>query len=275
MSIGRGLLYIASALAFALLARSIFIHAIPLWLAIGAMVSYVALILLGVFFPHLEMFSDVVWKGPKSIPEVALTFDDGPHPQHTREVLKVLQSAGAVATFFVLGSKVDDHPEVLREIVRGGHAIGVHGYAHDRFTSLRSPLRIVRDLERALDSVEKATGIRPLLYRPPVGHVSPRTDTAVKRLGLVIVGWSVRGLDGLKKASSRRVASRVRRKLRPGAIVLLHDAAESGDRRPASIDALASILEAIHAQGLKTVDVMRFVQPGDASITGGLRSGPV
>lgn len=260
MSIGRGLLTIASVAAIALLARSIFLGPIPLWIAIVSFVIYLAIALIGVLFPRLEMFADVVWKGPSDVPEVALTFDDGPHPVHTRKVLEMLGEAGAKATFFVLGSKVDQHPDVVREISEQGHGIGVHGYEHDRFTSLRRSARIVRDLERALQAVEKITGNRPTLYRPPVGHVSPRTDTAATKLGLTIVGWSARGLDGLAGAKPRDVAARVRRGLRPGAIVLLHDAAEQGDRRPAGVDALPSILEAIHGQGLQSVDVTRFVE---------------
>jgi len=258
MSLGRGLLYVASAGALALLARSLLIGAVPLWIAIAAFAGYVAIALLGVLVPRLEMFADVVWRGPRDTAEVALTFDDGPHPEHTRRVLELLDEVGAKATFFVLGSKVEAHPEVAREIVARGHGLGIHGYTHDRLLSLRSPKRIAADLERALDAVESATGLRPVLFRPPVGHVSPRTDTAATRLGLTIVAWSVRGLDGLARANAKDVAARVRRGLRPGAIVLLHDAAEQGDRRPAGVDALPSVLEAIHGEGLRCVGVAKF-----------------
>jgi len=260
MSFGRGLLYIASAAGLALLVRSFLIGPVPLWIALVAFFAYVVLALLGVFVPRLEMFADIVCKGPRNVPEVALTFDDGPHPEHTRKVLDLLDDAEAKATFFVLGSKVEEYPEVAREIVKRGHGIGVHGYTHDRIQSLRGPKRIQVDLERALQAVEKATGHRPTLFRPPVGLVSPRTETAATQLGLTIVGWSVKGRDGLARAEPRDVAARVRRGLRPGAIVLLHDAAEEGDRRPAGVDALQPILAAIHGEGLKAVDVAKFVE---------------
>ena len=259
MSVGRGSLYIASAAGLALLVRSLWFGPVPLWIALTAFGAYVTLALVGVFVPRLEMFADIVCSGSKDVPLVALTFDDGPHPEHTRAVLDLLDEAGAKATFFVLGVKVEAHPDVAREIVKRGHGIGVHGYTHDRWQSLRSPNQIQKDLERALDAIEKATGQRPLLFRPPVGLVSPRTDTAATKLGLTIVAWSARGLDGLSKATSRDVAARVRRGLRPGAIVLLHDTAEHGDRCPAGVEALPAILEAIHGEGLRSVDVAELL----------------
>lgn len=259
MSVGRASLYLASAAGLALLLRSLLIGPVPLWIALSAFGAYVALALLGVFVPRLEMFADIVCNGPKDVPLVALTFDDGPHPEHTLSVLDALDEAGAKATFFLLGAKVEAHPEVAREIVKRGHGIGVHGHTHDRWQSLRGPERIQKDLERALDAIEKATGQRPLLFRPPVGLVSPRTDTAATKLGLTIVAWSVRGRDGLAKARARDVAARVRRGLRPGAIVLLHDAAEQGDRRPAGVEALPSVLQAIHGEGLRSVEVTELL----------------
>lgn len=260
MSLGKGLLYVASAAGLALLARSLLFGPVPLWVAIAAFVSYVALALVGVFVPRLEMFADIFWRGPTDRPEVALTFDDGPHPVHTRKVLDLLDSAGAKATFFVLGSKVEAHPDVAREIVKRGHGLGVHGHVHDRWMSLRRPRRIVEELERALAAIEHATGQRPTLFRPPMGHVSPRTDTAATQLGLTIVGWSVRGLDGVRRARARDVAARVRRGLRPGAIVVLHDAAEVGEACPAGVEALGPILDSIDGERLRCVLLSDFVQ---------------
>lgn len=255
MTLGRGLLYVASAAGLALLARSLIFGAIPLWLALLAFISYFGIVITGVMVPQLEMFGDVLCRGPSSVAEVALTFDDGPHPEHTLKVLALLDAAGVHATFFLLGSKVEAHPLVAREIVERGHEIGLHGYEHDRWLSLRSPGRIVEDLNKALTAIESATGMRPTLFRPPVGHVSPRTETAASKLGLTLVGWSARGLDGLSGADGHKVAARIRRRLEPGAIVLLHDTAEQGDREPAGVAALPAVLDAIQAQGLKVVPV--------------------
>ena len=245
------------AMAFSL--RYVWYEPAPLWVPISLLLAYLCLLFLGVMVPRLEMFADIVWRGPKNRPEVALTFDDGPHVAHTSEVLQILERRNTVATFFVIGWKAARHPDILRAMLAQGHAIGIHGYQHDRYLGLRSKDRIVRDLAQAIDVVERITGQRPWLYRPAVGQVSPTVARACEQLGLTIVGWSARGFDGLKKAQPRRVAARIISDVRPGAIVLLHDAAEVGDRKPAGVDALEAVLAAIDDRALRAVLVQRFV----------------
>jgi peptidoglycan/xylan/chitin deacetylase (PgdA/CDA1 family) len=167
----------------------------------------------------------------------------------------------AHATFFVLGEKVRAAPDVLREIANSGHEIGIHGDTHDRLFSLRHPDRIAADLERAQDAVAAVIGKRPSLFRPPLGHVSPRTASAAKRLGLTLVGWTVRGRDGLAGATAEAVQRRVTAGLHPGAIILLHDAAERGDRTPAGVAALPGILAEASRRGLRCVPISPFCVP--------------
>lgn len=204
--------------------------------------GYLVVLVAGVMIPRLAMFAPVVLRLSSTRPEIALTFDDGPGPTSTREVLTILARFNARATFFVLGEKVRAAPGVLREIADAGHAIGIHGDTHDRLFSLRHPSRIVADIERARDAVAAVIGKRPRLFRPPLGHVSPRTAVAVKRLGLTLVGWTVRGRDGLANATAEAVQRRLIAGLSPGAIILLHDAAERGDRVPTGVAALPVIL---------------------------------
>lgn len=259
MSLGRALLVVATLGAFALSIRSLFIAPVPLWLACIVLLLYLAYIFAGALFPCLELYADVVWRGPKSLPHVALTFDDGPHPKHTAEVLNILRDANATATFFVLGNKAKQYPELLQRIVREGHSIGIHGYHHDRAIGFRSTQRVVRDLQRTIDIVREQTNISPTLYRPPAGQITPRIAQATRQLGLTIVGWNARGFDGINQRDPKKVSARIAHRLRPGAIVLLHDAPEYGDRKPAGVEALEAILRAIDAQGLQTTAVQTFV----------------
>jgi len=222
--------------------------------------SYVVIAAAGYFQPRLEMYADVVWRGPSRVAQVALTFEGGPHPRHTREVLKLLESFEAKATFFVYGHKVEAHPEVANEIVARGYGLSIRGYAPDRWLNFRSPNQIMQDLDKALTAIDNATATRPILFRPPHGHIGPRLDTAATRLGLTLVLGSVRASDAFSKVSSKNIIARVQRGLRPGSIIVLHDAVEGDDCRPASLDALAGVLGAIHAQGLRCVDIVQLLE---------------
>ncbi len=130
MPAGRILLHVASIGAIALVARSIAIGPVPLWIAAIAIHLYLAIILCGVFFLRLGMFVDVLWRGPDGARGVALTFDDGPSPSSTPRILDMLDAAKVKATFFVIGKKAEAHPDLVRDIVRRGHAIAMHSHAH-------------------------------------------------------------------------------------------------------------------------------------------------
>jgi peptidoglycan/xylan/chitin deacetylase (PgdA/CDA1 family) len=251
--LARILLYVGTAGALSLIGRSLILGPVPLVVAIAALAAYVALIGSGVAFLRLGMFVDVVWRGPREARGVALTFDDGPSPEHTPRVLDLLDEASVKATFFVIGKKAAAHPGLIRAIVARGHAVGIHGHVHDRFLTLRAPDTVGDDLAEAIATVEAITGARPTLFRPPVGLTSPRVASALSWFDLVVVGWSVRGLDGLAGAQPERVAARVVPRLEDGAIVLLHDAAERDDYCPASLAALPRILAAMRAKDLAGV----------------------
>lgn len=259
MPAARGALYVATIGALSLIVRSLVIGPLPAWIPLGALAVYVLLVGAGVACLRLGMFVDVVWRGPRGARGVALTFDDGPSPDHTPRILQMLDDAGVKATFFVIGRKASAHPELVRAIASRGHAIGVHGYAHDRLTALRAAETTTDDISRAISAVEAITGERPALFRPPVGLTSPRVARALEWFELTVVGWTVRGADGWSGAAPERVAARVTRALRDGAIVLLHDSAERDDFAPASLDALPRILDAMRNQDLEGVPLTAWL----------------
>ncbi|MFT3773627.1 MAG: polysaccharide deacetylase family protein [Minicystis sp.] len=262
----RVVLWVATTGALGLIARGLILGPLPFYVPIAAVTAYILLIGAGVAFLRLGMFVDVVWRGPREARGVALTFDDGPSPEHTPKILDLLDRARVKATFFVIAKKALAHPEVVRDIARRGHAIGVHGYDHDRLLSLRSPQRVSDDIEKAITAVESITGQKPSLYRPPVGLTSPRIARALEWFDVTVVGWSVRALDGWKGAEPEKVAARVARRLGDGAIVLLHDAAERDNFRPASVEALPRILEAMRNRDLEGVRLDAWVGGGEAPV---------
>jgi peptidoglycan/xylan/chitin deacetylase (PgdA/CDA1 family) len=262
MTTGRTLLLSSALVTCALATVGILSPAFPLWPIAAALALDLAIVLAGVMIPGLALFAPVVCHVGRRRQQIALTFDDGPSPRSTPKLLAELARHQARATFFVLGAKAERFPEILRAIHAAGHEIGVHGQTHDRLLSLRHPRKIVADLERAQSIVAAATGHPARLFRPPVGHVSPRTAVAARRLGLTLVGWNVRARDGLAGARADAVARRVVSRLRPGAIVLLHDASERDQFEPASVAAIGPILTALSERGLACVTVSEGLSGG-------------
>lgn len=246
-------LWVASIGGIALLVRSLALGPVPTWLSISALVAYVAFCTAGVLVPQLEMYGDIVWRAEPGLGAVALTFDDGPHPVTTRRVLELLANSRHKATFFVMGRKAEAHPDLVREIHAAGHAIGLHGYGHDRLYSLKPPKFVERDIARSQELIESICGVRPTLLRPPIGYTTPRTVVGARRAGATLVAWSVRSIDGLGASNPERVARRVERGLCDGAIVALHDASERDEFEPASVAALPAILKALDERGLRSV----------------------
>lgn len=253
------MLWVTSATGFLCLGAVLAGHTPPLAGMFGALGLHAVVATAGVLLPGLSVFGDVIAHGPRSRAEVALTFDDGPHPETTRRVLAILRERGVVATFFVLGEKVRAHPDVVREIVAGGHGLGLHGHTHDRLYSLRTAARIETDLARAEEAVHAACGLRCTLVRPPVGFVSYAVALAADRLGLALVGFTARTRDGSARAEPEAVLARATSALESGAILVLHDAAEMGDRTPASVSVLGALCDELARRGLRpvTVDALR------------------
>jgi peptidoglycan/xylan/chitin deacetylase (PgdA/CDA1 family) len=255
-------LYAATAGVLAMTACAVLRHPPPIGWAALVLAGYFGLLLCGVLVLRLRVFVDAVVRGPREARGIVLTFDDGPHPRWTPRVLEALAEHRVTATFFLVGRKVEEHPEIVRAIVDAGHTVGFHSYAHDRLFALRGERRVREDLERAIAALERVAGQRPSLFRPPIGHTNPRIARVVDALGLVVVGWSIGGRDGLARARPADVVARVRRDLRDGAIVLLHDAPERGDREPAAVRALPAILDTIAARRLEVVPVSRWLADG-------------
>ncbi|WP_259315814.1 polysaccharide deacetylase family protein [Capillimicrobium parvum] len=185
---------------------------------------------------------------------VALTFDDGPHPQATEQVLEVLRARRATATFFLVGEQAVRHGGAAAEVAAAGHAIGVHGFRHRNLLRL-TPAQTVDDLRRGRAAVAEATGLDPWVYRPPYGVLSGGALREARRRRWRVVLWSRWGRDWRADATAGSVCTLVVAGLAGRDVVLLHDAdhyAAAGSWR-ATVGALPRILDAIQDAGLVTV----------------------
>ncbi|MFZ0386715.1 MAG: polysaccharide deacetylase family protein [Solirubrobacteraceae bacterium] len=187
---------------------------------------------------------------PRTLPGsrgVALTFDDGPHPEGTPAVLDVLARAGARATFFVVGEQVRQRPALVAEVMAAGHLVALHGYRH-RLQLRMTATQLRDDLRRGAAAIEDATGAAPLWHRPPYGIYSPAGLRAARRLGCRPLLWSRWGKDWRKLTTPRRIASRALHGVLPGDVILLHDsdfysAKHSHRRTAAALELILARLE--------------------------------
>lgn len=185
---------------------------------------------------------------------VAITFDDGPHPEGTPAVLELLAAAGAHAWFFLVGEQVVRRPSLAREIAAAGHVIAIHGYRHvpQPFLGARA---VREDLARATAAIVDATGVSPAYHRPPYGVYSPPGLAAARSGGLTPLLWSRWGKDWRRFTTPRRIAARVLADVRPRDVILLHDADfySSRDSHRRTAEALKIILTELKTLELDTV----------------------
>ena len=189
---------------------------------------------------------------------VALSFDDGPHPQGTPAVLETLREAGAVATFFLAGEQVERRPALVAEIVAAGHRVELHCHRHRNQLRL-TPRSLLDDAERAKAAIEEAGGQEVRDYRPPYGIFSASGLRAIRGRGWRPVLWSQWGRDWRSKATPTSIATEATSDVRAGDVVLLHDAdyysAPGSWVRTAG--ALPIILETLEARGLNSMLLRR------------------
>lgn len=179
--------------------------------------------------------------------QVAITFDDGPHPK-TLNVLKLLKQYNAKATFFCIGSQIEKHPDILEKIAAESHTVGNHSYSHSNFFGFFTSKKIISELHHTDFLINKHTGIQPQLFRPPFGATSPAIAKAVKATGLKVIGWNIRSLDTVIK-SEQKIVRRITTRLSPGSIILLHDTSEK------SVAVLEQLLVFLHENNYKAVTI--------------------
>ncbi len=171
---------------------------------------------------------------------VWLTLDDGPDPRDTPAILDLLDEHGAKATFFVIGKKAEQHPELILEIVRRGHQIGNHTWSHPQASFwCHGPIRTYREIARCQSAIKAITGEAPTVFRAPVGHSNLFVHPVLETFGLRLTGWSSRGFDGVS-ASLPEVTRRIRATATDGGIILAHEATPIAREVVADILALAS-----------------------------------
>jgi peptidoglycan/xylan/chitin deacetylase (PgdA/CDA1 family) len=192
------------------------------------------------------------------LPQIALTFDDGPYLPHTPQILAILQKYGVKATFFCIGESVTAYPDIVKEAHAAGHLIANHSWSHPKM-ALLSKSRIVSEINRTSKAIEQVIGVQPSFFRPPYGLFSSQVLKQAYDLGLTTVLWNARATDWAKPGVDI-IASRILNRSVHGGIILLHDG--RGDRSE-TVAALPAIIEGLQQCGFTFVTLEQMVKDWD------------
>lgn len=190
-------------------------------------------------------------------PVLAITFDDGPHPELTPKLLDLLKARNIRATFYVIGRNVEAYPEIARRIVAEGHEIANHSWSHPALTKLGAA-QVAREIQRTTDAIRTATGVTPTTMRPPYGATNASLNRRLnEEFGLRVAMWSVDPQDW-KYRNAQRVSNHLSTQAKRGDILLAHDIHAS------TIAAMPSALDALLAKGFRFVTVSELIELDEA-----------
>jgi len=220
-------------------------------------VSLVLMFLLRLLMLPIAAQSTVYRSVQTDTMQIAITFDDGPHPHLTRRILDILDEYSVKATFFMVGVNVVNYPDMAREVIRRGHEVGNHTYSHDQLKNLSADA-VAREIGMCEDALEELCEYRPHLFRPPQGgmsifveHCSDDNDYATVLWSLDTRDWESKNTDDIVESVLSRVTA--------GDIILMHDYIGHESKTP---EALAILLPRLIERGFEPVTVSRLLGMG-------------
>ena len=218
---------------------------------IAASIIFIGLLTAGAFFIRWNFYHISINHVPNAS-EIFFTFDDGPHLQITPLILDTLQQHQCKATFFCIGNKIKGNEHLLQRMVSEGHAVGVHTWSHSYWFDLFPTYKMKQEIVDTQLEIQRATGLFPMLFRPPYGVTNPMLARAMKYTGVTSVGWTIRSLDTVIK-SSLKIVAKITHQLRPQTIVLMHDT----QARAAVV--LEGLIKACTEKNLPIGDVQKYL----------------
>jgi peptidoglycan/xylan/chitin deacetylase (PgdA/CDA1 family) len=192
----------------------------------------------GVISPRLHCLS----RGDPTKKYVALTFDDGPKPEYTLELLALLERSRVPATFFYVGSQCKLYPDLVKDTYASGNEIGNHSWHHYRLPTLK-PAEKRREIDEAQAIIAGLTGVQPRFFRPPGGHRDTETEELLDQRGMIVAMWDLSLNDADPRTKSADIVRQVEDKIRPGTVILAHSGI------PATMEALPQIIHNLTARG--------------------------
>lgn len=203
---------------------------------------------------NAETTSIVFQKNKSETKKIALTFDDGPHPRYTPQILNILKKYNVKATFFVIGKNIENYPSTLKRIYEEGHEIGNHSYDHSNVSTM-SKNDIKYEIDKCEQLIKEQLNFTPKLFRPPQGKLNASVEAVSSSLGYYIILWSIDTRDW-EHNDPNNIMNTVQRNVKGGDIILMHDYISG---KNTTCDALELMIPALQKQGYKFVTVSELI----------------
>ena len=203
----------------------------------------------------------IIRKGPAFTNSIALTFDDGPHPKHTPMILELLEKKGVRGTFFNSGFNISRNKDLTKEVAERGHLIGNHFFTH-RNALISGRDKLNYEVQSTNEMIEDITG-KPCNYlRPPYGVISPALLSICKMSDISIILWNLNTFDYRRRSYAKIIERVIKKRLRPGSILLFHECNYKDDSLDYSntIKALQIILDILFSKNIKPVTVQELIE---------------
>lgn len=230
------------------------------------MISILVIVMFMFFYFYLNTYFGLWWqegiiRRGKSKTKVAITFDDGPHPEYTKKILDILKKKKVKATFFLTGQNAEKYPDVVRRIKAEGHDIGNHTYHHANLSPMKLE-RVKKEIALTELVIKEITGEEPIYFRPPRGVYDQKVRRLLVNKGYSIVLWTVTTQDW--RAPGVEYIVNKAKKAKGGDIILMHDsgalAKAEGAHRIQTVKALPIIIDNLREKGLKPVKISEFFE---------------
>ena len=227
---------------------------------IGILLLFVFLSYFGTSIHGEPRYGNVYCRNSANTGKIALTFDDGPHPRYTQEILNILDEYQIPATFFIIGVNAELYPEDLKKIIDAGCEIGNHTYSHRRISNM-SGEEFRSQIQQCESAIYSITGVRPCIFRPPEGILPEHMKSIVIENHYNIVLWSIDTMDWAMNPSDK-ILTAVMQNLKGGDIILMHDYVSGGNT---TCEALRLIIPKILAKGYEFVTVSELINGDHAT----------
>ena len=199
----------------------IYFYGISIYFLVIPIALYIGVSVVGSYNISLGYYFHSYCRSQSSKKEIAITFDDGPHPEITPKLISLLNKNNVNATFFCIGEKAYDYHEITANIFNSGHIVGNHSFKHSKFFDLMTPTKMRKEIVDTNEIIANITGSTPLLFRPPYGVTNPMLRSALKKTNMFSIGWSLRSFDTIKDTDE--VLKKLKKSTKPGDIILFHD----------------------------------------------------